>query len=297
MKKHIILILSFSITLYSCNNKNRKSQQLDSNEQTVELTSESETILLNPIVETEKETFDWKQAQLLKEELLTELQSPNNIDKVIMKFLNEYGKLQNELNDILFNSNNYDSLNTIAYAPNGIIYENALEFKNEVENNGFSISHSEGTIYISKNTEYIKSDIYELLDSNTIEFLNAYCNEIDTICCEDASIIISEEDIVERAFIWGNLMKKTHKTEFENISESEFYSYLSLIYIGQDNTPSFNWESKKFNQKYFNSMLSIIEKYPNSKAAEEFKEYTELLITENFEKTDKIDVFLEDKLK
>lgn len=121
--------------------------------------------------------------------------------------------------------------------------------------------------------------------------------EIDSICCDDAAIIISDKKIVERAFLWGNLLEKTDDLEYKILVKTKFYSYLSLIYVGLDNTPSFDFTSGKFNKKLFDSMIEIIKEYPDSKAAKEFKAYTALLNLENYKLTDKVDEYLRSQIK
>jgi|WetSurSiteA1Bulk_404760.scaffolds.fasta_scaffold01608_8 hypothetical protein len=241
-------------------------------------------------------TFDWSKPTLLKQKLISELTLGNKArDKIIVDFLTEYTKLEEAFNDILYDQPNFDSLNTIAYSVDGKVYQCALDFEKEVESNGFSIATSEGMIYLSKNTEFIKSKTIEYLDSISIEFLYLYCNEIDSICCEDAALMISESSLVNRIYRWGELLEKVTKLKYEETVKSEFQSNLFLLYYGQDNTPSFDWEGGKFNQKYLDNMKSIIHKYPNSKAAREFTDFIELLEAENYQNTDKIGEFFKDK--
>lgn len=244
------------------------------------------------------QTFDWSKLTSLKQKLISELASGNKAtDKLIVDFLTEYTKLEESFNEILSDQPNYDSLNTIAYSTDGKIYQCAIDFEKRVKSNGFSIATSEGMIYLTKNTEFIKSKTLEYLDSVSIEFLNLYCNEIDSICCEDAALMISESSLVNRIYRWGELLEKVTKLKYEETAKSEFYSNLFLLYYGQDNTPSFDWDDGKFNQKYLDKMESIIDKYPNSKAAREFTEFIKLLVAENYQNTDKINEYLKDKFK
>jgi hypothetical protein len=294
MNLKTIAIISVFLTLLSCKNRSNESQS-DNNFKSADIKTEIDSIKPETIIDsgTEIVTFDWSLTQELKSTLVSDLQRDSkNIDKHIMKFLDDYTKIENDFNEILFDLSNYDSLNTLAYSPDNIVFENAIEFKNKVEANGFSIAQSEGMIYIAKSTDYIKSDIAEFLDSTSADFINLYCQEIDSICCEDAGIIISDKLLVERALLWGNLLEKCQDLEYKRVAESEFYSYLSLIYSGQDNTPSFDWQTKEFSRSRFDLMNEIIETYPDSKAAIEFKEFTELLVSEGFIRTGRIDEYL-----
>ncbi|MEJ2104885.1 MAG: hypothetical protein P8X47_09955, partial [Ignavibacteriaceae bacterium] len=291
MKLPMTIIASICLTIVSCQNKNNKTK-FDNQVKRIEIKTELDSTEkeIKTKSDLQNKTFDWAITQTLKQKLISELQQDSTkIDKDIMQFLDEYSKIVNDFNDILFDLSNYDSLNTLAYAPDDTIYAIAIDFKRKAEANGFNIAQSEGMIYMTKNTDYIKSDIIELLDSTSIEFLNLYCQEIDSICCDDASIIIPEKSLVNRAFLWGNLMDKAQKLEYKDVAESEFNKYISLIYLGQENTPSFDWTTKKFNKNLYDLMNEIREKYPSSRASKTFKEFTELLVQSDFKKTNKID--------
>lgn len=291
MKLKSIAFIYVFLTLLSCKNKNNESQHTN-NIKSVDTLTEIDSAKKKTM------TFDWSINQMIKNTLISELQrDSSNIDKHIMKFLDDYSKVEKDFNNILFGLNNYDSLNTLAYASNGVINDKAIKFKNEVEANGFSIAQSEGMIYIAKNTEFIKSDLTEFLDSTSMDFINLYCQEIDSICCGDAAIKISEELLVERALLWGNLLEKTKKLDYKRISESKFESYLLLIYLGLDNTPSFDQTTENFNKNLFKSMNSIVTEHPNAMAAKEFKEYIKLLEQSDLKKTNKIDDYLKKLMK
>jgi hypothetical protein len=294
MKLKTIIIISAFLALLSCKNRSNESQS-DNNLNNAYIKAEIDSVKPTTIIELghEIETFDWSLTQGLKSTLISNLQRDSkNIDKHLMKFLDDYTKIEKDFNKILFDLSNYDSLNTLAYSPDNIIYENAIKFKSKVEANGFSIAQSEGMIYIAKSTDYIKSDLAEFLNSTSMDFINLYCQEIDSTCCEDAGIIISDKLLVERALLWGNLLEKVQDLEYKRVAESEFYSYLLLIYSGQDNSPSFDWSTGKFRENLFKLMSNIVIEYPNSKVSKEFKEYIELLKQSDLKKTDKIDGYL-----
>jgi hypothetical protein len=309
MKLNTIAITSVFLTLLSCKQISNESQSesIRSAEYEAEIEKVNPGTNIAPesgtnidheqvtIIDLEPEiiTFDWSINHELKSKVISELQRDSkNIDKDIMKFLDDYSKIESDFNKILLDLSNYDSLNTLAYAADGIVNENAIAFKNEVEANGFSIGYSEGMIYIEKNTDFIKSVFEGFLDSISMDFINLYCEEIDSTCCVDAGLIISDELLVQRAFLWGDLLEKAKDLEYKRVAESMFRSYLLFIYLGQDNTPSFDWTTGKFNEILFELMNGIVSKYPNSKASKEFSEYIELLEQSDFERNEKINEYL-----
>lgn len=299
MKQHLILLTIFSLILVSCKNGNGKETKTQYLETEVpEKKNEKLETNKTAVKETQEKSFNWSKSKALKQKFLSALkESDLPQDKIVVDYLNAYVELANEFNDILFKKSNYDSLNTLVYLNKDKIYQCALDFKTQVETSGFSISSSEGMIYIEQNTTFIKSESTELLDSVSVEFLNNYCLEVDAICCEDAGVIISEKELINRVLNWGNLIEKANGTKYLEIAKTEFYSNLSLLYMGLDNTPSFDWTTGKFNKNSFDYMKKVIEQFPNSKAAKEFKEFSDLIVSEDFERTEKVIEFFNKKFK
>jgi len=282
MSRYIIVVLIMAGLLTSCGKEKKQVEKITTT-QKHEVKSDS----LAPI------QFDWTQAEKLKRstiEALKKKEKPN--DKIIMNFLNKYTKIVDELNEILIKYENYDSLNNSFHSDKKLIKQLALDFKRKVEENGFRFASSEGMIYISQNTDYIKLETLSLVDSISNEFINLYCMEFDNICCEDAGIIISTDELIDRISKWGEFSKKANKLEYKKYVEDEFYSNISLLFVGLDNTLSFDRETNKFNDKILNSMTKFIENKPNSRAGNEFKIFLELLKADNFEETQKVKDYL-----
>ncbi len=294
MNKSILISISLLLILEACNNPNNQKQvsKVDNTESTVT----TEKIVKSVLGSETLNAFDWTKPGLLKEKLLTSIKEKNKpVDVVLVDFIIEYGKLAGEFDNKLTELNCYDSLNTLAYSEDGKIYQSALDFEKKVEESGLRIASTEGMIYITENTDFIKSQVMDLLDTVAQEFINLYCNEFDTICCSDAAIIISENAVVSRIFRWGDLYDKASTLKYAKIAEDEFYSNLSLLYDGQDNTPAFDWETKKFNESSLSIMKAYINQYPSSKASKEFITYIELLASEDYERTEKVIQFLKEK--
>ena len=283
MRNTIIILSVFALITSSCIGQTTKNASNEINAKQINEEEQNDSIISSI-------QFDWEKVIALKNNTIKELKKKEKSeDKIIMSFLNEYSKLADEFSEILFNNENYDLFNTLIWNENYRKADTlALDFKSEVETNGFSIAQSEGMIYIAQNTDFIKLGISPLVNSLSIEFINLYANEIDNICCDDAAIIISTEELVNRVYKWGELSKKVAELEYNNHVEYEFYSNLYLLFYGVENTPSFDWETKKYNTEAIDLMNEIIKKYSISRAAAEFIPFIELLENENFKETEKV---------
>jgi len=287
MKKATLIIL-IAFIVSSCGQARKQQAEI------AIISEEEQSISVTPSIQ-----FDWGKVIVLKNSTIEELKKKEKTnDKIIMNFLNKYAKLVDEFNEILFNYRSYDSLNNLLYKERQRNEQYNLDLKNEVETNGFRLIFPEGMLEITQNTDFIKSEILSLVDAVSKEFINLYCNEFDNVCCDDAAIIISKEELVNRIYKWGEFSKKVAKLEYKKYVEDEFYSNLYLLFYGVENTPAFHWgtddyETKKYNSESIDLMNKIIEKNSTSRAAEEFKPFVELLKNENFEETEKVKNYLE----
>lgn len=282
-----ILIISFLIFLSSSCSSEKKSEV----KQNFVLNNDS---VVESFIQI---NFDWKGTTRLKNKTIEELKKKTKSnDKIIMRFIDNYAKIVDELNDSLIKHVYYDSLCTLYYTEQKSVKQNMLvDFTSLVEANGLRIASSEGTIYISQNTDYIRSEIIPLLDAISVEFLNLYCLEFDNICCDDAGVIISIDVLINRIDKWGELSKNVANLEYEKYVEDEYYSNLSLLFCGLDNTPSFDWDTHEFNKEILDSMTRFIEDHPNSRTTIDFKQFIELLNKENYKQTKNIDVYFKKK--
>ena len=282
MKLRMIAVLAVFVPLFSCQNSKSESQK-DIDIQVSDNVAETVSF------QSDLVNIDWSKIQALKDQLVSDLQKDTeNSDRYIMKFLDDYSKAEKEYNDILFALPNYDSLNVLVYTSE----DSVLAFKEEAALHGFSVAQSEGVTYFVKHSGFIKSDIMELLDPISAEFINLYCQEIDAVCCKDGAIVISEELLVNRALYWGELLEEVQSLSYRDIAESSFNRYSLLVCSGQENTPSFDQKTNTFRQALLESMNKIIEEYPKANASNLFKEYIVLLEQSDFKKTIEIEGYV-----
>ena len=242
--------------------------------------------------------FDWDKSVQLKQELLANLKKKTlSADVAIIRFLTELDEIEEKFNEVLFNRKDYEDLNSLIFSDKKDIKPIALQFEQKAKQHGFNIDSGEGYIYLIKSTTFIKSSIIDILDPISVKFINLYCEEIDKPCCEDAGIIISKKQLVDRVFRWGELLEEVENLKYEQIVHDEYYLYLSFLYHGTDNTPAFDWNTKKFDKEAFNSMRNIVNTHPNSKAAIEFVPFLELLQSANMKETKEVSDFLKKRFE
>jgi hypothetical protein len=283
MKKYFLITLSLLILLVSCTSEKsrEKSNKIAVTENKMEEKMDSSTPILK-----------WELSSTIKNNLCAAIAENKDLDVALLAYLEAHDKIENELNAELYNLPFYNSLNTLSSSEPEKISVHALEFKKQASKNGFKIDQAEGMIYLRASASSIKADVMDKLSSPYSDFLELYCAEMDPKCCADGAIVITEAELAKRAWQWGELLEEVKDMAFENTVSNEYEKYLSFIFVGIDNTPAFDWQSRIFKQRLFVAMMDIIEKYPDSKVAKEFESYTALLTAEGLKRTNKVETFL-----
>ena len=273
----VIAVLAVATTIISCENK--RTETVKNTEQV----NEAETVADFPV-------FDWSEIQKLKNNTIKKLKRAKSEEEIVLIFWEDYHKLTNDYNEILYQHKNYENLYNLLWAENPDPL--ALQFRQDVETNGFGISQSEGYIYLVPSTAFVRSEIIPLLNPISAEYLTLHCESIDRECCSDGAIIISIDELVNRIHKWGEFYEKIIGNDYKELAESQFYAYLSLLFFGIENTPVFNFRTKKLeNKEVINLMNKHIETHPTSKATEEFKLFLEKLEEEDFKNTEGLQEF------
>lgn len=166
------------------------------------------------------------------------------------------------------------------YSDEELINAKAKEFEMFVEQVGFSISSSEGMIFLEKDTNFLNK-FTDYLSERMNSFKTQYIKEIKYPIAEDAGIIISNEEIVQRILFWENFSKSQKDFEIPNYAQNEFQMNLYYLMFGMDNTPIYKWDKPhEIKSEIIETFNHIIEKYPKSKAAQYLNDYI-LFIEEN----------------
>lgn len=286
MNRHLVFALILAIFLISCGKEKKQVEKIS--------TPKSERVVTDSLAPLQ---FDLTQTAKLKKITIEELKKKEKSEgKIVMNFLNKYSKLVEQFDNILIGYKDFETLNTLEeHADEKPVKQCVLDFKRKVETNGFRIASSEGTIYISQNTDFIKSELIQIIDSISAEFINLYCIEFDNICCEDAGVIISTDEIIHRIYKWGELSKKVKGLDYSDYVEKKFLFNLELLFVGSDNTPSFDFETQKFDKNSIDLMTKFVENNPNARATEEFKPFLELLKADDYKQTKKVDDYFKKK--
>ncbi|OYT11512.1 MAG: hypothetical protein B6I18_03910 [Bacteroidetes bacterium 4572_112] len=129
---------------------------------------------------------------------------------------------------------------------------------------------------------------YTIIIILSIVFLIS-CNNEQNEKQIDKTLLV--ENINKQDFI-----EKTKDLKYYSFAINKFNHYRSLVFVGTDNSPSFDIESGKYDKELLRLISNIINLYPDSKTANELKKYKDLLGSHNYKRTSKVDSFIAQKI-
>jgi hypothetical protein len=148
------------------------------------------------------------------------------------------------------------------------------KFNNTLRTNGFELQSSEGYVYVSQNRTFVLTQISDMISDE----LKAYLTQIELEnregFVEDASIIITPNQHVDR-ILWYESFVKAHPN-FILIENCKSYqkAYFTYLLVGFDNTRLYeNEENMILNTYYSNAYKYLLKTYPESETAQLLKPY------------------------
>ncbi|MDP1623612.1 MAG: hypothetical protein Q8M08_14905 [Bacteroidales bacterium] len=193
------------------------------------------------------------------------------------------------LNDKLYEEENIDDYRSLIWADEKLQKKNALEFEKRLIAHNIKISSSEGMIHINYNFEGKKEALKSRLTKSGRELFDLLIVERDIPAVEDAGLIISLREVVDRLITWETLLHSNPHSMID-LKNDRFYFYLEILIYGLDNTP-LTYDSDTIEKQFIDAYAYMIEKYPGYKSTEEIKRYYHLIKDNNFKFNDEIGNF------
>jgi hypothetical protein len=217
----------------------------------------------------------------------------SEVDKVFVELLKAQTIIQDNYNTHIYQLDNYDEIETIIYSDKNLHSKAAKEFEKYVHENGFVIQTPEGMVFIEKDPDFLTQTFNDYLSKNMKMFLKQYSAEIDEPFGQDGGITISFESFRQRVLFWEQFEIKNPDFVLPDYAKNQYDFYLYHLLSGMDNTPSFDWETKKLSKDYKETYNSIINEFPSSTTSMILKEYLDMLGRNDFENSKEAQDFIE----
>ncbi len=181
-------------------------------------------------------------------------------------------------NDLLYEHPNYDIWNTLAYTPDGEVAQEALDFRDSVKDIGFTVSATEGLIFLYKDPEFLTL-FSPFLSERLNSFLVEYKKDIIFPFTQDNSIIVSTDEHIRRMMFWEDFSKSHPDFELPEYANNEFRFLLFKFILGTGNSAIHDWgDIPKIRSEVIESYNRVISDYPNAISAK----YLNFLEEQNF---------------
>ncbi|NLM43909.1 MAG: hypothetical protein GX201_07865 [Clostridiales bacterium] len=178
--------------------------------------------------------------------------------------------------------------------PENVEDEEVKRILKETYELGYKVDTSEGIFFpIIDYSFYEKYSQY--LTEDMKDYIGIMAVESDKMPAKDAGLVISWEEVLERAFNQESFLEK-HKdsVKYEDI-KNLYNKYVSFIVYGIDNTPLFKHVESTMNDEAKIAYQNSIDK--DSNLSRILKEYYEVIEREGFKLTDNVKKFRDEVMK
>jgi hypothetical protein len=167
------------------------------------------------------------------------------------------------------------------------------ELLTKTRDSGYKVETAEGTFFpvinyefYKKYSDYVPSDIKEYIDLMAVESNNAPA--------KDAAIVISWEDILQRAQNQEKFIAQYGDSAKVQDVKELYKKYLTFTLFGANNTPLFSYDTKTMDAKAKQAYLEVVENSADSEFLKTVSGYMDLLKKTDYKLTDEVDKYRKD---
>ena len=189
--------------------------------------------------------------------------------------------------------NNEMVANQLANSPSS---ESFNSVKGSFAANGLLLSSREGSFSLEPKTTFLLQQFGKELSGPYREFLSIRCREQESGFDKEGKVQIPADSLVSCILIWENFIQQNPGFISIRIAKENYAHYLSLFLAGVDNSRAFDPETNHLNDSLKVTFESFIAKNPESSSGQLVKAYLEMLKSNDFNYSDKVDSFLLEKV-
>lgn len=168
-------------------------------------------------------------------------------------------------------------------------------YTKQLAENGISFRISEGDLYAKKDMQYQWNHFETKVSPEMRTFLKQLTTEDQKVMIEDAGLMISFQEVGERAVFWDQFAQQHPTFQARKRCENRFRSYLhTLVTEYLDNSPLFDLQKKTLLPEVKEAYLEIMKKSPNSRTGTVIAEFYAVLKQNNFQKNAAVEAKMEE---
>jgi len=157
---------------------------------------------------------------------------------------------------------------------------------------GMQILIQEGIPFVDFKADFFYNSLKTKVSESMLRFLEIKKHEMSEGFSADAALMISFEDLYNRAIMWEEFDAKYPNFILKDVVNYNYVSYLMTLFIGLDNTSAFDYQSKKLLPEIKALYEKIINNKVENKTNSKVKEYYEILKKSDFKESTESETFL-----
>jgi len=209
-------------------------------------------------------------------------------DSAFLEFDTFYSRLERGLNENHYkDTTNYDAF--VYTEPGTQIPQKLINYRKNLQKNGFDINSEEGMTYIMQDRNFIAKYFYPYLSQTMKKYQVKLNIENAEGFVSDASIIISPQNIAERIIWYEKFIYENPTFIFIEKCRMTLKTYQTILFTGIDNTPVFSYDSPNKLSDYYHEVYEyLLSKYSGSKTTNLIRPYYEAILNSNIKESEAI---------
>lgn len=212
-------------------------------------------------------------------------------DKALWALLNFKTYLCNNFNVKLWERSDYEDLNSLVITSIPASPK-AIAFEEYVKSKGFTIASSEGSIYVQIDPVKVSTRFRRFLSREFKRLLDELSIEIREPETEDASILVSKNELLRRALSWEHFIKNYPGETAKEHAKSSHSWLMYLLMNGSENSLNYDFATKLYLDDHLEFFREIGLNYPSTDTGKRIISFMKLLAKNEYRRTKEIEVFL-----
>lgn len=218
--------------------------------------------------------------------------SRENLDKTVLKLIEvlENG-IQDYDNKILSLETKVD-INKYRYQDlaqlRNIREDSIMNLLQDAYSNGYKLAASEGSYYFEVDYSKILNDFGSFALDDTAGYLEIMSEEYGRHTAVDAALVISPDELANRIVMTKKFIDRY--PAFTRIEQVKMFhrNYLKAYLLGLDNTPLFDFQSKKAKEYFLESYRNTVDGHKGTELAAVVEEHLALLEKSDYTRSEEI---------
>jgi len=151
----------------------------------------------------------------------------------------------------------------------------------KLQTNGFALKSSEGLAYIVEDFDYLVQNFSSFVSTGMKEFLEQQAKEAKEGYMDDGGLLITPKRVANRIIIREGFRRKYPHFIYNTDIAASQRELTTVLLEGVDNTPLFDYDTKKVSFEFVEAYEHVLKNYPSSNLATIVKPYYQALKQNN----------------